>query len=107
MSFLNEKSGIEYPLHIQEPMPQDWQTVWLRIPPGDYKLQVRNSNPKGFIGFTEPRELGPLSYWARRTLSLSQAFLPFTALTSAAIAILLLTSMVKSKQNGPTCQPDE
>lgn len=107
MSFLNEKSGIEYPLHIQEPMPQDWQTVWLRIPPGDYKLQVRNSNPKGFIGFTEPRELGPLSYWARRTLSLNQVFLPLIALTSTAIAIFIFTLMVKKRQNRSTPQAHE
>jgi hypothetical protein len=45
-----------------------WRTVYVREPPAPFVIVARGAGPRDWLAFTEPVEMGRLSYWAWRTV---------------------------------------
>ena len=72
-----------------------WRTAYVKAPQGEFIVAARDSNPKSWIAFSEPVEMGRLSHVAWRTVRSGRLVAEIAA---AAAAILLLTELASGRR---------
>ena len=65
---------------------ESWRTTYVQLPPGNYYLSARDNDPQAWLAFTQPVEIGRLSYWTPRLLRQG----PVLMLAAVGLALLAL-----------------
>lgn len=73
-------------VELGEPVGDRWRTAYVRLPAGSYFLEAHDRDPQRWLAFTQPVEVGRLSYWTPRLLRQG----PFVAMGGATLAFLAL-----------------
>jgi len=78
-----------------------WRAAYARMPRQDFVLTARTQDSAHWFAFSEPVELGTLSYWARRAVQLGKPI----AVIALVTALLLFGVEVYWRQSGTATSP--
>jgi hypothetical protein len=96
LAFVSENAGERIVLACDSALRGEWVKLVARLPAGQYRLEIANIDPRGWVAVSAPRKLGRLGYWVRWFLAYRTLWLQLATGGS----ILALLSLWRMKDSG-------